>query len=118
MPGVVSKTSTVRYRRAWGAPIPRCWPLAQTAAVLSARRCTRTSSWAWMDGGPAFFNAHDQLPEIRHCQVRGEDRASGGRLYGTLCSEAFGLHAYRFRLPTVDPSRERGWRVSCRGSND
>ena len=32
------------------------------------------------------------------------------RPYGTLCSDAFGLHAYRLRPPIVDPSRERGWR--------
>ena len=37
------------------------------------------------------------------------DLASNGtRPYGTLCSDAFGLHAYRLRPPTVDPSHERG----------
>jgi hypothetical protein len=39
------------------------------------------------------------------------------RPYGTLCSDAFGLHAYRLRPPTVDPSHER-MTVLCRESND
>ena len=43
--------------------------------------------------------------------VRSEDLAAspGRRPHGTLCSDAFG-HAYGSRPPTVDSSRERGWR--------
>jgi hypothetical protein len=91
----------------------RCWRLAQTATVLSARRCTRTRT------AGRRSHAHDQPPEIRrHRQVRGEDRISSRQtiwdaLFGSVRAAHVQVQTARRRPVT----RER-MAVLCRGSND